>query len=113
MHIAASNPTCIAEQDVPSEMIAKEREILTAQAAQSGKPPHIVDKMVVGRLKKYLAEITLVGQAFVKDPDMTVGKLLKQADSKVLRFKRYELGEGIEKKSENFAEEVMAQARGD
>ena len=109
MHIAASNPTCIAESDVPQDMLEKEKEILRAQAAESGKPAEIIEKMIVGRVKKYLAEITLVGQAFVKDPDKTVGALLGDASASVSSFVRYEVGEGIEKKEENFADEVMAQ----
>ena len=109
MHIAASNPTCIAEQDVPAEMLEKEKEILRAQAAESGKPAEIIEKMIVGRVKKYLAEITLLGQSFVKDPDKTVGALLNDANASVSKFIRYEVGEGIEKKEENFADEVMAQ----
>jgi elongation factor Ts len=112
MHIAASRPVCVDESEVPPALLEKEREIFSAQAAESGKPPEIVEKMVTGRIKKYLAEITLVGQPFVKDPDKTVGKLLEGAGVTVRRFVRYEVGEGIEKKSENFAEEVMAQARG-
>jgi elongation factor Ts len=112
MHIAASRPVCVDESEVPPALLEKEREIFSAQAAESGKPPEIVEKMVTGRIKKYLAEITLVGQPFVKDPDKTVGKLLEGAGATVRRFVRYEVGEGIEKKSENFAEEVMAQARG-
>lgn len=109
MHVAASNPVCISEADVPSELLEKEKEILTAEAADSGKPADIVEKMVQGRLRKYLAEITLLGQAYVKDPDQTVEKLLKASDGAVNFFARYEVGEGIEKKVENFAEEVMAQ----
>jgi elongation factor Ts len=109
MHIAASNPACVSEDDVPAEMLEKEKEILRAQALESGKPADIVEKMLTGRIKKYLAEITLMGQAFVKDPDKTVGALLSDADAKVTRFVRYEVGEGIEKKEENFADEVMAQ----
>ncbi|MEM7468859.1 MAG: translation elongation factor Ts [Pseudomonadota bacterium] len=112
MHIAASNPTCIGEQDVPGELLAKEKEVRVAQAEQSGKPPEIVEKMVTGQLKKFVNEITLEGQPFVKDPDKTVGKLLKENSASVVRFIRYEVGEGIEKKVENFAEEVMAQAKG-
>lgn len=112
MHIAASRPVCVDESQVPGEMLDREREIFSAQAAESGKPPEIIEKMVTGRIKKYLGEITLVGQPFVKDPDKTVGKLLEGAGATVRRFVRYEVGEGIEKKSENFAEEVMAQARG-
>lgn len=113
MHVAASNPTCISEEQVPADMLAKEREIFRVQALESGKPENIVDKIVDGRVRKYLAEITLLGQAFVKDPDVTVQKLLSNAGAKVNAFKRFEVGEGIEKKQENFADEVMAQVRGD
>jgi elongation factor Ts len=112
MHVAASNPVCVSAEEVPADLLAKERDIFMAQAAESGKPENIMEKMVEGRIRKYLAEITLVGQPFVKDPDTTVGKLLDGADAKVLGFKRFEVGEGIEKKSENFAEEVMAQVQG-
>jgi elongation factor Ts len=111
MHIAASRPVCVSENDVPVEHLQKEKEILLAQAAQSGKTGEIVEKMVQGRLKKYLAEVTLLGQPFVKDPDQNVGKLLKAAAVTVKSFHRYEVGEGIEKKEENFAEEVMAAVR--
>jgi elongation factor Ts len=111
MHIAASNPICISEENVPAELIAKEKEIQTAQAEQSGKPPEIAEKMVLGRLRKFVGEITLTGQSFVKDPDKTVGKLLKEHGAVVKSFIRYEVGAGIEKKEDNFAEEVMAQAR--
>jgi elongation factor Ts len=109
MHIAASNPQYATPDQVPSEQVAKEREILSAQAAQEGKPAEIVAKMVEGRIRKYLAEICLVGQPFVKDPDTTVEKLLKSAGAKVTGFVRFEVGEGIEKKQENFADEVAAQ----
>jgi elongation factor Ts len=109
MHIAASKPTCVTEDQVPAELLAKEREILIAQAQDSGKPQEIIEKMVDGRIRKYLAEITLVGQPFVKDPDKTVGALLKEEGAEVTGFVRYEVGEGIEKKQENFADEVMAQ----
>ena len=112
MHVAASSPLCVAEEDVPAETLAKEREILTEQARNEGKPEAIVEKMVDGRVRKYLAGVTLVGQPFVKDPDITVGKLLGQRDARVTGFVRFEVGEGIEKKSENFAEEVMAQVQG-
>lgn len=112
MHIAATNPVCIAESDVPQDLLDKEREINAAQAAESGKPAEIVEKMVTGKLRKFVKEITLLGQPFVKDPDVSVEKLLKDKQASVARFIRYEVGEGIEKKSENFAEEVMAQARG-
>jgi len=112
MHVAASNPMCVSEADVPAETLAKEREILIEQARNEGKPEAIVEKMVEGRLRKYLAEVTLVGQPFVKDPDLTVGKLLAAASAQVTGFVRFEVGEGIEKKAENFVEEVMAQVRG-
>lgn len=111
MHIAASNPLCVTESDVPAELVEKEKEIQSAQAEQSGKPAEIIEKMVSGRIRKFIAEITLAGQPFVKDPDKTVGKLLKERDAKVNGFTRYEVGAGIEKKEDNFAEEVMAQAR--
>lgn len=110
MHVAASKPVCISEDQVPADLLAKEREIFTAQAADSGKPPEIMEKIVDGRVRKYLAEVTLVGQPFVKDPDQTVGKLLKSAGAQVKQFVRYEVGEGIEKKEDDFAAEVRAQA---
>ncbi|WP_456377237.1 translation elongation factor Ts [Thiolapillus sp.] len=113
MHVAASNPVCVEEKNVPEALLEKEKEIIEAQARESGKPDNIIEKMVEGRIRKYLAEITLVGQAFVKDPDTTVGKLLDAANASVNQFVRFEVGEGIEKKQENFAEEVMAQVRGD
>jgi len=112
MHIAASKPQCVNEADVSREIIEKEREIFSAQAETSGKPANIIEKMVDGRIRKFLAEITLVGQPFVKDPDQSVGQLLKSAGAGVIGFARMELGEGIEKKSENFADEVMAQVKG-
>ena len=111
MHIAASNPICVSADDVPAEVLEKEREIFRAQALESGKPADIVDKIIDGRMRKYMEEVTLLGQAFVKDPDLQVGKLLKQAGASVIRFARLEVGEGIEKRNENFAEEVQAQAR--
>ncbi len=112
MHIAASKPVCVDEDGVPQETLDKEKEIFSAQAAASGKPADIIEKMVSGRIRKFLGEITLVGQPFVKDPDQTVGKLLKGASARVSGFDRLELGEGVEKKTENFAEEVMAQVQG-
>lgn len=111
MHVAASNPQYATPAEVPAELIDKEREILSAQAAQEGKPAEIVAKMVEGRIRKFLAEICLVGQPFVKDPDITVEKLLKGAGARVSGFIRFEVGEGIEKKQENFADEVMAQVK--
>jgi elongation factor Ts len=113
MHIAATNPYCVGEKDVPAEMIEKEKAIFSAQAAESGKPAEIIEKMITGRIRKYLAEITLEGQAFIKDDKITVGKLVSGKGNSVLRFARFEVGEGIEKKEENFAEEVMAQVRGE
>jgi elongation factor Ts len=110
MHVAASKPLCVKPEDVSTELLDKEREIIRAQSAESGKPAEIIEKMVEGRIRKYLAEVTLLGQPFVKDPDLTVEKLLAQAGAKVLRFTRFEVGEGIEKKKEDFAAEVMAQA---
>lgn len=112
MHIAASKPVCISEDEVSQDMLDKEKEIFTAQAEESGKPADIIEKMVTGRLKKFLKEITLLGQPFVKDPDQTVEKLLKSANASVKSFTRFEVGEGIEKKVDNFAEEVMSQAKG-
>ncbi|QIK37308.1 elongation factor Ts [Caldichromatium japonicum] len=111
MHIAASNPLYVTADEVPPETLAKEREIFKAQALASGKPNAIADKMVEGRVRKFFEEVTLVGQPFVKNPEQSVGDLLKQAGASVRRFARLEVGEGIEKKVENFAEEVMAQVR--
>lgn len=111
MHIAASNPVCVSEAQVSPDLLAKEREIREAQAAQSGKPPEIIEKMVAGQIKKFIGEVTLLGQPFVKDPDQSVGAMLKAAGATVTGFVRFEVGEGIEKKEVNFAEEVMAQAR--
>lgn len=109
MHIAASKPVCVSKGEVPAELLAKEREIYTAQAAESGKPANIVEKMVDGRMAKYLAEITLLGQSFVKDPDQTVEKLLAARKAKVNAFQMFVVGEGIEKASTDFVAEVMAQ----
>jgi elongation factor Ts len=111
MHVAAANPAYIDAGDVPAEMLAKEREILTEQTKGEKKPPDIIAKMVEGRLRKYLGEITLLGQPFVKDEDTTVEKLLKKAGAKVLMFARYEVGAGIEKKQDDFVGEVMAQVK--
>ncbi len=112
MHVAASKPICVSEEEVSPELIRKEKEILIAQAQDTGKPPEIIEKMIEGRLNKFLKGITLLGQPFVKDPDRTVGKLLGEAGATVSHFIRYEVGEGLEKRADNFAEEVMAQARG-
>jgi len=111
MHVAASNPQYVTLAEVPAALLDKEREILSAQAAQEGKPAEIVAKMVEGRIRKYLAEICLVGQPFVKDPDVAVEKLLKGAGARVTGFLRFEVGEGIERKQENFADEVAAQVK--
>ena len=97
MHIAALNPKFVADEDVPAEIIAREKDILVAQAKNSGKPAEIIEKMVSGRLRKYLAGITLLGQTFVKDPDLTVGKLLSQNNASVNGFERLAVGQGIEK----------------
>ena len=111
MHIAANRPMCVSETDIPAETLEKEKEIFRAQAADSGKPPEIVEKMIAGRLKKFVSEVTLLGQPFVKDPDISVQKYLAGSGAGVAAFQRFEVGEGIEKKSGNFAEEVMAQVR--
>jgi elongation factor Ts len=110
MHIAASRPVCVSKEQVPAELIAREREIYSAQAAESGKPANIVEKMVDGRIAKYLAEVTLLGQPFVKDPDQVVEKLLAAKKATVNRFTLFVVGEGIERKTTDFAAEVMAQA---
>ena len=112
MHIAASRPLFVNEDQISQEILDKEKEIYTAQAQESGKPADIVEKMVEGRLKKFIKEITLLGQPFVKDPEKSIEKILKSSNAKVLSFIRYEVGEGIEKRADNFAEEVMSQAKG-
>jgi elongation factor Ts len=109
MHVAAVNPAVVAPADMPEDQLQKEREIYTAQAADSGKPPEIVEKMIEGRVRKYLAENSLTEQAFVKDPDVTVGKLVKAAGASVAGFTRFEVGEGIEVEKVDFAAEVAAQ----
>ena len=111
MHIAASNPQYRSADDVPADVREAEKQILMAQAADSGKPAEIIEKMIEGRLRKYLAEITLYGQPFVKDPDTTVEKLLKDKGAKVARYVRFEVGEGIEKQETDFASEVRATAQ--
>ena len=109
MHVAAISPMCIDETGVPAETLDREKRIFSEQAQESGKPAEIVEKMVNGKVAKFLKEITLVGQPFVKDDKQTVGQLLKSSGAKVVSFTRFEVGEGIEKKEENFAEEVMKQ----
>ncbi len=112
MHIAALNPEFIDVDDVPAEILEKEKQFLISQAADSGKPADIIEKMVTGRMRKHIAAITLLGQPFVKDGDVTVAKLLEQNGASVKGFTRLEVGEGIEKKEDNFAEEVMQQVKG-
>jgi len=109
MHVAAINPVCVDESGVPAETLERERRIFTEQAAESGKPPEIIEKMIGGRINKFLQEITLVGQPFVKDDKQSVGQLLNSAGASVTSFIRFEVGEGVEKKKENFADEVMKQ----
>ena len=112
MHVAAVNPQVVSSSDMPEELVAKEKEIYTAQALDSGKPPEIVEKMIGGRIKKFLAENSLLEQSFVKDPDVTVGKLVAAAGAEVISFERYEVGEGIEVEVVDFAAEVAAQLKG-
>ncbi len=112
MHIAASKPAVILPEQVPQELVAEERKVQVEQALESGKPKELVDKMIEGRMRKFLNEVSLVGQPFVKDPAITVADLLKQNAAKVVSFIRFEAAEGIEKKVDNFAEEVMAQVKG-
>jgi len=113
MHIAASKPVCVKQDDVPDELVEKEKVIFAAQAAESGKPAEIIEKMMVGKVKKFLNEQSLYGQPFVKDPDQNVEKLVKSANGDVMSFSRLEVGEGIEKKVEDFAAEVAAQMKGE
>nr|VFJ56445.1 MAG: elongation factor Ts [Candidatus Kentron sp. FW]VFJ60221.1 MAG: elongation factor Ts [Candidatus Kentron sp. FW] len=113
MHVAANRPLCVSENEIPADTKEKERDIFRAQAASSGKPPEIIEKMITGRMNKFVAEVTLLGQPFVKDPDISVQKYLSKSGASVVCFTRFEVGEGIEKKTENFADEVMAQVRGD
>jgi elongation factor Ts len=113
MHVAAVNPMVVHPDDVDPEIIQKEKEIFAAQAENSGKPAEIIEKMIGGRIRKYLAEISLVEQPFVKNPDQTVGQLAKEAGATITDMVRFEVGDGIEKEEVDFAEEVMAQARGD
>jgi len=112
MHVAAVNPAVVAPENMPEELIAKEREIFTAQAQESGKPAEIIEKMIDGRIRKYLSENSLTEQPFVKDPDTTVGKLVKAAGADIVSFSRFEVGEGIEVEKVDFADEVAAQLKG-
>ena len=109
MHVAAVNPQVVSPDDMPAEQVAKEREIYAAQAQDSGKPPEIVEKMIDGRIRKFLSENSLTEQAFVKDPDITVGKLVSAAGAEVLSFTRFEVGDGIQVEKVDFAAEVAAQ----
>ena len=111
MHVAAMKPSALNANDISKNDLEKEREIYMAQAKESGKPENIIQKMVDGKIKKYISEVTLVDQTFVKDNDITISELLKKNDNNVLSFHRMEVGEGIEKKDENFADEVMAQIK--
>ena len=111
MHIAASRPECISEEQLSNELLEREKSIFIEQAKESGKPDNIIEKMIVGRMKKFINEVTLYGQAFIKDPDTSVGELVKSKNVEVESFVRFEVGEGIEKKEDNFVEEVMAQVR--
>lgn len=110
MHVAAVNPQVVNKEDMPAELVEKEKEIFKAQAEQSGKPAEIIEKMIGGRINKFLAESSLVEQPFVKDPDVKVGALAKKAGATISSFTRYEVGEGIEKEEVDFAAEVRAQA---
>ena len=111
MHVAASKPECVSEDQLSSELVEREKAIFIEQAKESGKPDNIIEKMIVGRMKKFVNEVTLYGQSFVKDPDTTVGALVNSKGAEVESFIRYEVGEGMEKKEDNFVEEVMAQAQ--
>lgn len=111
LHIIANNPAVISADDIAEQIIAKEREIIMAQSQGSGKPQAVIDKIVEGRLNKFRDEMSLLGQAFVKDPDLRVGQLLRDAGAEVISFVRYAVGEGIEKPTEDFAEAVMAQVK--
>lgn len=113
MHVAALSPMVVRAEDVPEELLAKESEIFAAQARDSGKPEEIIEKMISGRLRKYVAEVSLLEQPFVKNPDITIAALLKEAGADVISFVRFEVGEGIEKEEVDFAEEVAAQVRGE
>jgi len=111
MHIAASRPECVSEEQLSNELLEREKSIFIEQAKESGKPDNIIEKMIVGRMKKFVNEVTLYGQAFIKDPETSVGELVKSKNAEVVSFVRFEVGEGMEKKEDNFVEEVMAQAQ--
>ena len=111
MHVAASRPLVVTREQVAADAIETEREIFTAQARESGKPQDIIAKMIEGRISKFIDEVSLLGQPYVKDPNVKVGQLMKEKNAEVISFTRFEVGEGIEKKEDNFVEEVMAQVR--
>jgi elongation factor Ts len=112
MHVAAMKPLCVSTDEVPADAVEKEKAVFSAQAAESGKPPEIIEKMIVGRINKFLNEVALQGQTYVKDSSTTIGKFLKAENASVSSFSRVEVGEGIEKKVEDFAAEVAAQMKG-
>ena len=112
MHVAATNPAALSEADLDASVVEKERQVQMDIARESGKPEQVIEKMIVGRMKKYVAEITLLNQSFVVNPDLTVGKAAEEAGVEITGFVRLEVGEGIEKKEENFAEEVAKAAQG-
>ncbi|MEJ6558398.1 MAG: translation elongation factor Ts [Candidatus Thioglobus sp.] len=112
MHVAATRPECVTEDQLDAALLEREKAIFVEQARESGKPENIIEKMIGGRMKKFVNEVTLYGQAFVKNPDTTVGALAKASNAEVVSFIRYEVGEGIERKEENFADEVAAQMKG-
>ena len=111
MHIAASRPECISEEQLSNNLLEREKAIFIEQAKESGKPEDIIERMIVGRMKKFVNEVTLYGQPFIKNPETSVGELLKSKHAEVRSFVRFEVGEGIEKKEASFVEEVMAQAQ--
>jgi len=112
MHVAAANPASLGEADLSQEMIEREKSILTEQARESGKPEQVIEKMIQGRMKKFLAEVTLLGQSFVVNPHLTVGEAAQECGVEINGFVRLEVGEGLEKKQEDFAAEVAAQLKG-
>jgi len=107
MHVAASNPLALSEEHLSDELIKKEQKLFTEQARESGKPENVIENMVKGKLKKFISEVTLLNQNFVIDPDMTIKEILEKNNNSILDYVRFEVGEGIEKASEDFAEEVM------
>ena len=111
MHIAASRPECISEEQLSNNLLEREKAIFIEQAKESGKPEDIIERMIVGRMKKFVNEVTLYGQPFIKNPETSVGELVKSKNVEVVSFVRFEVGEGIQKKEDNFVEEVMAQAQ--